>query len=325
MKQSNFEIKYSQYWEQIDIFLNANNQQDEDILIDNKPQDVTQIYRNLCHHLSVSRARHYSPSLVNKLENLVIRFHQEIYTRKTHYLKEIVYYLSNGFPKAIRRDKKWFFLSSAIFFGSLILILLLVQHNPDFALKIVDGYQLSSIETMYEPGVDKIGRDRAADTDFQMFGFYIFNNTGIGLRTYASGLIFTIGSLITLLFNGLYIGAVAGHLTYIGYNEIFWPFVIGHSSFELLAIVISGSAGMKLGYSIISPGRKTRIKSLIDQARSTIYLMYGVVLMFILAAFIEAYWSSMTDVQPFIKYSMGGTFWLLMILYFTLAGRSDEA
>jgi len=325
MKQSDFESKYNGYWNQADHFLNATKQHDTFIIVNNKQQDVSQIYRNLCHHLSISRARHYSPSLVNRLEKLVMCFHQEFYKRKTHFIREIVYYISTGFPRAIRKDKKWFMLSFGLFFGSLSLIFFLIQYNPDIVLKVIDGYQLSSIESMYEPGLDKIGRDRGADTDFQMFGFYIFNNTSIGLRTYASGLVFTIGALITLLFNGLYIGAVAGHLTYIGYHETFWPFVSGHSSLELIAIVISGSAGMKLGYSIISPGRKSRLKSLRDQGKSTVYLMYGVMMMFILAAFVEAYWSSMTEVPSSIKYIVGGALWLLMLVYFLFAGRTNEA
>lgn len=325
MKQSNFENRYIEYWEQIERFLNASKPDDKKILINNKEQDVSYCYRNLCHHLSIARARHYSPSLVSKLERLVMLFHQEFYKRKTHFIREIIYYFTHGFPQAIRKDKRWIMLSSVIFFGSLILILVSVQLQPDIALKIVDGYQLSSIESMYEPGLDKIGRDRKSDTDFQMFGFYIFNNTSIGLRTYASGLIFTIGAFFTLVFNGLYIGAIAGHLTHIGYIDTFWPFVSGHSSFELLAIVISGSAGMKLGYSIISPGRKTRLKSLVDNAKRTVYLMYGVMMMFIVAAFIEAYWSSMTDIDSTIKYTVGGVLWLLGILYFIYAGRSNEA
>lgn len=325
MKQSNFESRYKEYWEQIDMFLKAkSNPGGRIIIINNQEQDVAQIYRNLCHHLSISRTRHYSPSLVSKLEELVMLFHQEFYKRKTNFLREIIYYFTSGFPQAIRKEKRWILLSSAIFFGPLVLVFVSVQLKPDIALKIVDGYQLSSIESMYEPGLDKIGRDRESDTDFKMFGFYVFNNTSIGLRTYASGLFLTVGAIITLIFNGLYIGAIAGHLTHIGYIDTFWPFVSGHSSFELLAIVISGSAGMKLGYSIISPGRKTRLKSLRDNAKSTVYLIYGVIIMFIMAAFIEAYWSSMTEINATIKYSVGGVFWILMILYFLYAGRGDE-
>lgn len=38
---------------------------------------------------------------------------------------------------------------------------------------------------------------------------------------------------------------MAGHLTQIGYITPFYSFVVGHSSFELIAIILSGAAGLK--------------------------------------------------------------------------------
>ncbi|PAK99903.1 hypothetical protein B8W90_14245, partial [Staphylococcus hominis] len=70
-----------------------------------------------------------------------------------------------------------------------------------------------------------------------MFGYYIMNNISIGLRTFASGLLAGLGTVLVLLFNGLTIGAAAGHLQHIGHGDPFWRFVCGHGAFELTAIV----------------------------------------------------------------------------------------
>ena len=40
-----------------------------------------------------------------------------------------------------------------------------------------------------------------------MFGFYIFNNVRIGFQTFASGLVFGLGTILYLLYNGVFIGA----------------------------------------------------------------------------------------------------------------------
>lgn len=48
-------------------------------------------------------------------------------------------------------------------------------------------------------------------------------------------------------------GAIAGHLTDIGYGQTFWPFVIGHGAFELTAIALAGAAGLKLGWALLAP------------------------------------------------------------------------
>ncbi|VAW67588.1 hypothetical protein MNBD_GAMMA09-2290, partial [hydrothermal vent metagenome] len=281
MKQADFENRYRTFWceleEKMDISLPAD--------ADNKkakPEDIEkqksrfrglkqnadlgegfpENYRLLCHHLSLARSRHYSPLLVDRLERLVIHSHQIFYRRKTHFLPAILIYFTSGFARSVRQEWRWVALSSILFFGTLMAMLVTLQFYPDMIYTVMSGEQISEMEQMYNPQADRIGRGRNSGSDFQMFGFYIFNNTGIGLKTFASGLILGIGSVFTLIFNGITIGAVAGYLTYIGYSETFWPFVSGHSAMELLAIVLSGAAGFKLGFSIISPGRKSRLRAL---------------------------------------------------------------
>jgi len=318
MKQSEFETRHQQFWHEFEQKL-ALNQQSETHL----GTDFPESYRLLCHHLSLARTRHYSPLLVERLEKLVINAQQIFYKRKTHFLSSFYVYFSGGFSRAVRKDWHWVAVSSVLFFGAFFGMLVSLQYYPDMVYTVISAEQIAEMENMYNPQSGDPLRNSDASSDFEMFGFYIFNNTGIGLRTFASGLFFGIGCVFTLLFNGVVIGGIAGHLTYIGYGSTFWPFVSGHSALELTAIVLSGAAGFKLGFSIISPGRKTRLRALRDSAKEAVYLMYGVATMFVLAAFIEAYWSSITELTPMIKYSVGVIFWLFVILYFVFAGRKN--
>jgi uncharacterized membrane protein SpoIIM required for sporulation len=158
-----------------------------------------------------------------------------------------------------------------------------------------------------------------------MFGYYIMHNIGIAFQTFASGLLFGVGSVFFLFFNGLMIGAIAGHLTQIGFGQTFWPFVIGHGAFELSAIALSGAAGLKLGWALIAPGRLTRGEALLQAARVSVQLIYGVIGFLLIAAFVEAYWSSMTWPAAWVKYSVGSALWGLVAAYLTLAGRESHA
>ncbi|MNJ77006.1 hypothetical protein D3C77_744130 [compost metagenome] len=54
-------------------------------------------------------------------------------------------------------------------------------------------------------------------------------------------------------------------------------------------------------------------------------LVAGVILLLVIAAFVEAYWSSMTLVEPQVKYLVGAGLWLLVGLYFGLVGRRAHA
>ena len=48
-------------------------------------------------------------------------------------------------------------------------------------------------------------------------------------------------------------------------------------------------------------------------------------LFLLIAAFIEAYWSSMTWPTPLIKYLVGAALWMLVGAYLTFAGRTSHA
>ncbi len=129
------------------------------------------------------------------------------------------------------------------------------------------------------------------------------------------------------MFNGVSIGAVAGHLTQLGYISTFWGLVAGHSSWELLGAVLSGAGGLKLGWALIAPGRLTCLAVLKIAAGPAICLLYGAAGMITFAAFIEAFWSSSTAVTPEIKYAVGIAFRVMFLLYFLFVGgrRKSDA
>ncbi|MNL26723.1 hypothetical protein D3C87_1482690 [compost metagenome] len=151
------------------------------------------------------------------------------------------------------------------------------------------------------------------------------HNIGIAFQTFASGLLFGLGSAFFLFFNGLMIGAVAGHLTHIGFGQTFWSFVIGHGAFELTAIALAGAAGLQLGWALIAPGRLPRAEALRLAARKSVLLICGVMLFLLIAAFIEAYWSSTTAPTPMTKYLVGAVLWMLVAGYLLFAGRVRHA
>jgi uncharacterized membrane protein SpoIIM required for sporulation len=155
----------------------------------------------------------------------------------------------------------------------------------------------------------------------QMFGFYILNNISIGFRTFASGLFAGIGSGFVLVFNGVFIGSAAGHLTAIGYGGPFWQFVAGHSAPELLGIVISGGAGLQLGLSLLAPGQRSRARAFREAGIEGARLVAGVFALLLFAAFVEAFWSSIGWLPALLKYAVGLGLWALLLGWLLLSGR----
>jgi uncharacterized membrane protein SpoIIM required for sporulation len=325
MKQEQFIQQYQPLWDQLSKWLDyqqISKKERERQALQVPDLDFPRTYRQLCHHLALAQSRMYSPLLIQQLNQLVVRGHNCLYTSRLHFLHRVATFYLRGLPQLVRQSSKALLLSALLFFGSFFTMLIAVQLEPELVYSMLDGAQVAGMEDMYDPErTTRFGREREADSDVYMFGFYIRNNTGIGFQVFAGGLLYGMGSLFFLLFNGLSIGAVAGHLTHVGYIGSFWGFVAGHSAFELTAIVLAGTAGFKLAEALIMPGRKSRLLALRDNSQEAIQIIYGAATLFIMAAFVEAFWSSQTGIPLNLKYAVGITLWLLVIAYFALAGR----
>lgn len=316
MKQAPFEAAHAAEWDEFEAFLDRQRAFD--------PAELPSRYRRLCQGLALAADRRYSPALVDRLNRLALRGHHVLYENRRRQSQRVWEFVVAGFPALVRGEWRLVAAATLLFFGPLAGLLALLQLFPDFVHYLLTPEQIASFHEMYDPAARRIGM-READTSLLMFGFYIWNNVRIGFQTFAGGLLAGVGSVWFLAANGVVLGAVAGYLTQIGYGQTFWSFVAGHSSLELLAIVLSGAAGLRLGLAVIAPGNRSRRAALVAAAKPAVRMMYGAALMFLAAAFVEAFWSPLTEVAYGVKIGAGIAGWILLGMYFGLAGRADAA
>ena len=323
MKQRRFVERHRDEWERFSALIDAVKRGAPGDESDaSRPIDLPAFYRRACHHYALARSRRYSPALISRLEELVWRGHELLYRKRGAGRWRLLNFIAYGFPRSLRRQGRYVLWAGALFFLPALLMGALCFIEPDIIYSVMSPVSVGEMEWMYDPGNEKIGRTegRQAESDFVMFGFYIYNNIGIGFRTFAGGILLGIGTVFLLLFNGIVIGGIAGHLSRLGFVDTFWPFVAGHSSFELLAIMVCGASGLMLAHGIIAPGQRTRLHALREQAGQALPLVIGAALMLLLAAFIEAFWSSSgAGIQ--IKLMTGAAFWIVVAAYLLLAGR----
>lgn len=285
---------------------------------------VAALYRRTCEHLALARSRSYPSHLLDRLERITADAHQLIYQRREFGLRRLHRLIAVDFPRAVRAQAGYVWVATLVFALPMIVTGLLVYAKPDLILSVASVEQAASYEEMYSTHAESIGRLRTADTDWAMFGFYIRNNIGIAFQCFASGLFFGLGTLFFLAYNGVAIGSVAGYLTERGLCVTFFPFVATHSAFELTAIVLSGAAGLRIGQALIAPGRMTRRQALVHASRGAAVILYGVVAMLLIAATIEAFWSSAQWMPPTVKFAVAGVSWVAMLSYLTLQGRHAD-
>ena len=312
MKQSQFESQHALLWSEIELVLLKKSTQAE---------ALPSLYRRLCQSLALALQRGYSPALTDYLQKMVFDCHKHLYGAVVERPILLRRWMGQEFPRLVRAEWRLLLLAMLAFFGVAILVGLLVWFQPHLAYSFCSAKQLDDFRKMYQPGSFSVGR--GSEGDLVMFGTYIWNNVSIGFRTFAGGIFGGIPALISIIFNGMQLGVVASWLSKdLATRNIFWSFVITHSSFEVTGLLLSGVAGMRLGLSLINPGRLSRHHALLATSRRMFPMIVGAALLTALAAFFEAFWSANTAISFNLKYTVGSLCWLLVIGFFVFAGRS---
>jgi len=323
MRQQDFEARFDARWEVFAQWLEPATGPDR-----RRTQpapvsaEVPARYREICQHLALAQDRQYSAELIERLSRLALAGHQRLYGAHGSALAGLGRFIIADFPQAVRAQLRYVMLAGLLFFGPLLLLTGALQRHPDFAYVILPAEYVDGFEEMYGEQTKTLGRKRDADDDVIMFAYYIWNNVRIGFQTFAGGIVFGVGTAFYLLYNGLVIGTVTGYLVQAGLATNFFSFTSGHSAFELIAIVLCGASGLRIGYALIAPGRRRRSDALRNAAREAMPLVIGSAGMLVLAAGIEAFWSPRSEIAPPVKYGFGLTLWLLTLSYFAgMGGR----
>lgn len=284
-------------------------------------EDIPARYRRICQQLALARKRGYSPAVVDRLQELMQRGHNLLYRTPPPRWRRAAEFLLADFPRLVRSEPGCMWAAAALFAGPLALMFVLMQYYPELIHGVMSPTEVAGLERMYDPSDPNHKLGRESGTDWQMFGVYIWNNVSIGLRTFAGGLLAGVGAMLVLISNGVSIGAAFGHLHQIGSGDPLWRFVAGHAPFELTAIVLAGGAGLRLGLNLVAPGRHRRIDALVKAGVKGAKLCVGIAVMLLIAAFIEAFWSSTQSIPAAVKYSVSGVLWTLVLLWLWRGGR----
>jgi uncharacterized membrane protein SpoIIM required for sporulation len=277
---------------------------------------LASLYRAACADLMRARRLGCTPDLIRYLDDLVARAHHSLYSASAASSRSLASLLLTDFPRAVRKNR-WLVLSAmCLFWLPFAIGVVGALGSEDFASRVLPADQLEQLSESFGHGLD----GRSESEDAAMAGFYVYNNVGIALRCFATGILYGLGSVFFLVYNGVVTGAVFGHVARLGHLQNLLTFVCGHGTFELTAIVFSGAAGLRLGQSLIDTEGRTRLGSLRRHSRELVSMVVGVAAMLLIAAGIEGFWSPSAIPRP-VKYAVSAATFLVLLAFFLIGGR----
>jgi uncharacterized membrane protein SpoIIM required for sporulation len=262
------------------------------------------------------------PDVVDYLNQLVGRVHFLVYAPPPYPFRRVLDFFRSGFPQAVRRQWR-------VVLGALVLLVV-----PAVAAYVAVGVE-PSLGTAFAPAgyVDEVEKafgktfgkeERPAGMGALATSFYITNNTKVAFLAFAFGAFLGLGSAYVLAFNGIILGGVGAVIRLHGLSYNFWSFVASHGGIEIGAILLSGAAGMRIGFALLNPGTRTRKAALAEAGREAGLLMFGVIVMLALAAVLEAWISPSTLPNP-LKLAFGALNLVALTAYLTFAGRPPRS
>ena len=290
-----------------------------------EPARLAALYRRCCEHLALAQARAYPIGLTARLQQLTHRAHRLIYQQRDYGAARLKRLLLVDIPEAVWMHRAYVLVAAVLFAAPAVLVGVASYRDPQFALHVVDAPHLATFKSMYSSSHGTYERVRTSQADWSMFGFYVMHNIGLGFQCFAGGIFAGLGSAFFLAYNGAFNGAIAGYLSGDGEALNFFSFVVTHSAFELTAAVLSGAAGLRIGYAWLAPGRRRRLDAVKHAAAEAVVLMYAVFGMLVVAAAIEAFWSSAHWVPPYVRLGIGAAAWAAVIGYLAWQGRARPA
>ena len=268
------------------------------------------LYRSTAADLALARRRFPSDPSVARLEDLVGRARHLVYAPVAR-RSSVPAFFGHGYWRRVAERPLVLVVSALLLLVPLGLGAVWAGDDPASATGVVPAAFQGGGERRGE-GTD-LGLSTAESTTLSTQIFV--NNIRVTLTAFAGGISAGLLTAAALIFNGLVIGVVGGLAARGGDMDAFVELVAPHGVLELSCIVVAGGAGLRMGWSLVDPGRRPRRRALAEEARSAAELALGTAPWLVLAGLVEGFLTPAgIGLGPALAVglALGGVYWMLV-------------
>jgi uncharacterized membrane protein SpoIIM required for sporulation len=253
------------------------------------------------------------------LNTLAGRLHQSLYRNQAEQPRRLGHFWAVEVPLVVARHQVALAWAMGLFVLFTALGALSAAYDTDFVRVVLgDDYVNQTLANIRRGDPMAIYKSGGSSV---MFLGIAANNLFVALRTFAWGLTLGVGTLYSLFFNGLMLGA----FQYFFYQQhVLLPSLLTiwiHGTLEIPSIVLAGGAGFILGGGLLFPGTYARRESLTRAARDALKLALGLVPVIVVAAFLEGFVTRHTEMPVALSLSIIGGSAAFIIWYFGIYPR----
>jgi uncharacterized membrane protein SpoIIM required for sporulation len=269
------------------------------------------LYRASAADLALARRRFAGDPTVARLEALVARARPLVYDHARRG-GSVAEFATTGYWRRVRERPALLLISALLLFGPWVLAAVWAVRDPGAASGVVPSEYQSVIQPR-ERGTDLgLTTDRQAAFSSEIFT----NNIRVTILAFAGGIAAGIGTAALLVYQGVLFGAITGLAIWAGNGSSFFELVTAHGVLELSCIVVASAAGLRMGWALVSPGRRRRGVALAAEARVAVEIVLGTAPWLVLAGLVEGFITPRgLGLGPVIVIgaSLGAVYWALVL------------
>ncbi|MET9294971.1 stage II sporulation protein M [Streptomyces sp. NPDC003077] len=309
----------------LDVFVTAHHQEWNRLeelvrrkrrLSGSEADELVVLYQRTTTHLSLLQSSLPDPALITRLTSLVARARSKVTSARKASWRDTARFFTVSFPAAVYRLRYWWIPTALISTAVAALIAVWVANNPEVQAAIAAPEQ---IREMTRPGGEYetyYSSHPAASFAAQVWT----NNAQAVALCLVLGAFLGIPVLWVLFQNLLNIGLGLGLMSSANRLDTFLGLLIPHGLLELTAVFVAAGVGLRLGWTVIDPGPRTRRAALAQEGRTALGVAMGLALVLFVSGAIEGFVTP-SGLPTWARIAIGVAAELAFLAYVYVLGR----
>ncbi|MGZ4515547.1 MAG: stage II sporulation protein M [Mycobacterium sp.] len=276
--------------------------------------ELVELYQRVSTHLSMLRSASSDSVLIGRLSSLVARARSVVTGAHAPLSSTFARFWTASFPVVAYRSWRWWLGTAAAFFAVVVVIAFWVAGDPE--VQSAAGTP-SDIEQLVNHDIASYYSEHPAAA----FALQIWvNNSWVSAQCIALSVLLGLPIPIVLFQNAANLGLISGLMFQAGKGGVLLGLLVPHGLLELTAVFLAGAAGMRLGWSVISPGDRPRGQVLAEQGRAVVSVAIGLVGVLLVSGLIEALVTP-SPLPTFVRVGIGIIAEAAFLAYIVYFGR----
>jgi uncharacterized membrane protein SpoIIM required for sporulation len=279
--------------------------------------ELVELYQRVSTHLSILRSASTIGSdslMIGRLSSLIARARSAVTGAHAPLSSAFIRFWTVSFPVVAYRTWRWWLGTTVAFFAVVLVIAFWVAGNPEVQSAVGTP---TDIDQLVNHDVASYYSEHPAAA----FALQIWvNNAWVSAQCIALSVVLGLPIPIVLFQNAANLGLIAGLMFQAGKGGILLGLLAPHGLLELTAVFLAGATGMRLGWSVISPGDRPRGQVLAEQGRGVVSVAVGLVGVLLVSGLIEALVTP-SPLPTFVRVGIGIIAEVAFLSYIVYFGR----